>query len=136
MTDEAHLKQRSTTSLITTFKGSPQARKWFVTGTLFESFADQLPRWISTLQTHRWSVYNPDATEPPWPRRDEYQQTLLLCTSAALKALGYTCKQLIDYKVDLTPPKTLDHVSKLSVVLKTLYLKRSATEFLSKALLR
>lgn len=128
--DEAHLNSGPSTQLVRRIQAMKGARKWFLSGTPVESSPKQLAGWVATLQTDAWSRGRPTASRPRWARRDEYQATLAACTQSALKKLGSAHEGIIRKQVDTGSQEVTDHVRKLSAVVRTLYLKRSATESL------
>lgn len=130
MIDEAHLNSGPETRLVKTVLTFKNACKWFLTGTSFESSSRQLVGWISPLQINEWSKTKPTPFQLTWPRGDEYLVILPACTQSAVKKLGLAHDTLIRGKLGVRSKGVLEHVTNLFIVLKTLYLKRSATEIL------
>lgn len=128
--DEAHLNSGPSTQLVRRIQALKGTRKWFLSGTPVESGPKQLAGWVSTLQTDAWSRARPDPNRPRWARRDEYQASLAACTQSALKKLGSAHETIIRRQVDTGSREVTEHVRRLSAVVRTLYLKRSATESL------
>ena len=128
--DEAHMTGKPSTRLPKLFHTFPRARKWFLTGTPFEASPDQLAGWIDTLQNDTWSVKKPPRADPPWPRQDEHRRQLHKCTADALRRIGHRHRQLVKGEGDIRSDEAQAHARELSVILKTLYLRRDATESL------
>ena len=123
--DEAHQEVSGFGTAHWIFKQlGKHVRKWLLTGTPFETSPEQMANWIATLEDG-WasSLLIP---QKPWPRRDRYRQQPRECTFAKIKELGAMHKRLVKGTDDsgLLMP---EHVRKLSIVLNTIWLRRSAT---------
>ena len=124
-TDEAHREVSSSARTINIFKNMPPGvRKWFLTGTPFESSPGQMMWWISTLES-TWVQILATQKQRPWPRRDHYQRQLNACKLDKIKELDMVHRRLVKDNV-ADPQRRKDHALRLSTVLNTLWLKRNA----------
>ncbi len=103
---------------------SPKVRKWFLTDTSFESFSVQMQVWISFIETFYW--INP--THSSWSEKHMHQRRLKNCTVSMLCDMEKTHKHIIDRK-ELNICVKKKYIKTLTQMLKTLWLKCSATQF-------
>jgi SNF2 family DNA or RNA helicase len=124
--DEAHQNQTATNGAVLIFKSiGSHVRKWFLTGTPFESSPDQMAYWVQTLQLG-WDKHLITPANS-WPRLDLYRRQLRECTFEKIKDLGKTHKRLIRFQsMDNTELNV--YIEKLSTVLNTLWLRRTSDQ--------
>jgi len=99
-------------------------RKWFLTDTSFESFSVQMQVWISFIETPYWI----NLTHSSWSEKHMHQRRLKDCTVSMLHDMRKTHKHIIDKKEPNICVKK-KYIKTLTQVLKTLWLKCSATQF-------
>jgi len=123
--DEAHTEVSMTAKTIHMFRNfGTGVRKWFLTGTPFESSPAQMAAWIGTIEAPYWSK---PILSTSWPEKYSHQKKLKECTSTMLREMGKTHKRIVDGKEpDLLVREK--YLRTLTTVLGTLWLKRSATQ--------
>ncbi len=99
-------------------------RKWFLTNTPFESFSAQMQAWISFIEALYW--INP--THSSWLKKHMHQRRLKNCTVSMLYDMRKTHKHIVDKKKPNICVKK-KYIKTLTQMLKTLWLKHSATQF-------
>ena len=132
--DECHQSQSTGGALMGILLGiGPRVRKWFMSGTPFESSPDQMANWYLALERSWPQELAP--TTVPWARRDEYRENLQFCTYSEIKKMGKRHKQLI--KTENPDPAELSaHFEVLSKLLKTSWIRRTPKSiFLGKEVL-
>ncbi len=103
---------------------SSEVRKWFLTDTPFESFSAQMQAWISFIEASYW--INP--THSSWSEKHMHQRRLKNCTASMLCDMRKTHKHIVDEK-KLNICVKEKYIKTLTQMLKTLWLKCSATQF-------
>lgn len=79
--------------------------------------------WISTIEAPYWT--NPIRSDS-WPEKYAHQEKLKGCTAAMLRDMGITHKRIV-YQKETNKVAMENYVKQWTVVLGTLWLKRSAT---------
>lgn len=99
-------------------------RKWMLSGTPFESAPIEMAQWIKTLEDNicSWKSVRPTGT---WPDLDKWRANLKYCTFGALKDMSKIHERLVK-KGKSDPKEVEDYIHKLTVVLSTLWIRRSA----------
>ena len=116
--DEAHLDQSTHSTGILLVKGlGKHLRKWFVTGTPFETSPDQVASWIATLEDGWDSPLT--SQDRPWPRQLTYRNQLKECTPQKVKELGAIHRRLMK-NGEIDQRLLLEHARKVSILLNTL----------------
>ncbi len=124
--DEAHFEVTPTSETIQLFKNKFKTQKWFLTGIPFEQSLAQMTGWIEILKTSDWTEQQ---KYPLWSEKEVHCAKLSLCTVFSLHQM----KKMHDH---IVAEKETDwniknwHIRLLINVLKTLWLKWSATQFL------
>ncbi len=123
--NEAHTEVSMNAMTIHMFKTfNSEMRKWFLTDTPFESFSVQMQAWISFIETLYW--INP--THSSWSEKHMHQRRLKNCTASMLCDMRKTHKHIIDGN-ELNICVKKEYIKTLTQMLKTLWLKCSATQF-------
>ena len=122
--DECHTEVSPNAGTIYLFRSfGTTVKKWFLSGTPFERSPAQMEGWVSLISDSSWTSPEPS---PAWPEKTEHRLNLKYCTPSALKALGKTHKRIVD-GTEKTPAVISRHISMLTRVLRTLWIKRSAS---------
>jgi len=125
MTDEVHTEVSMTVMTVHMFKTfSSDMRKWFLTDTPFESFSAQMALWINFIETPFW--INPICSS--WSKKNMHQKRLKQCTSAMLHEMKKMHKHIVNEK-KLNVIVKRKYLTNLTIVLNTLWLKCSASQF-------
>ena len=121
--DECHTEVSNGAGTILLFRSfGPTVRKWFLSGTPFERSPAQMASWVSSLFDEWWNKPDPS---PAWPEKEAHRRNLRLCTPNALKELGKVHQRIVDGTETKRSVK-LQHISNLTTVLRTLWIKRDA----------
>ena len=122
--DECHTEVSPGAGTIHLFRSlGPNVRKWFLSGTPFERSPAQMGSWVSSLYHETWIKPEPS---PAWPEMAEHRSNLKFCTPTALKQLGKTHERIVD-GTEKNATTISQHISRLTKVLRTLWIKRDAT---------
>lgn len=120
--DKGHQNQSTENALMKIFlEMNFRVRKWFMSGTSFESFFDQIANWYLTLKRN-WPQ-KLTSTTMSWTRRNEYRKNLQFCTYSKIKKMKKRHKQLIKTENSNSAELSV-HFEILSKLLKTNWIKR------------
>jgi len=99
-------------------------RKWFVTGTPFESSPSQIAGWVDTLDNGSWT--GPQRF-PDWPLKENYRRNLRYCTFNSLKDLGKAHVKLVTSK-EKDKNAEATHAKNVVRVASTLFIRRDSAK--------
>ena len=121
--DECHTEVSHAAGTIFLFRSfGASVRKWFLSGTPFERSPAQMASWVSSLFDEWWNKPEPSYA---WPEKATHRQDLKLCTPKALKDLGKAHERIVD-GTEKNSRAISRHISNLTTVLRTLWIKRDA----------
>ena len=106
-------------------KFDSDVRKWFLTDTSFESFSAQMTLWINIIEMIYWRHSVLSST---WSEKYSHQKKLKKCSLKKLHDMNKTHKHIVDEKKSNIHVRE-NHLKNLTIILKTLWLKCSATQF-------
>jgi len=115
-----------TSETIQLFKNKLKTQKWFLTDTPFEQSSVQMTGWIETLETSGWTEQQ---KYPLWSEKEAHCAKLLLCTAFSLRQMRKMHDCIVAEKETDQNIKNW-HITLLTNILETLWLKQSATQSL------
>jgi len=124
--NKAHFEVTPTSETIQLFKNKPKAQKWFLTNISFEWSFAQITGWIEILKTSDWTEQQKYSL---WSEKEAHCAKLPLCTVFSLCQMRKMHDCIVAEKETDQNIKN-QHIRLLTDVLKTLWLKQSATQFL------